>query len=129
MILALKTNTVQAQLYLLKKSGEVISEYEWEAGKTLADSLLIKINNFLKKNSIGFEDLKGICIYSGEGSFTGLRIGTTVANTLSYGLNIRVFKASGKNWLKKIPKIFNKTKTGKLVIPDYNKLPNITKPN
>lgn len=49
--------------------------------------LIIKI---LKKNKLDFKDLSGIEVNEGPGSFTGLRVGASVAQALGYTLNIPV---------------------------------------
>lgn len=64
--------------------------------------LLPLIDEMLKKQNIKLEDLAEIKIIEGPGSYTGLRLGAAVANTLSYLLKIPV---NGK--------------LGELVIPKY----------
>lgn len=52
--------------------------------------LLPLIEKILKTNEIGFKDLAGIEVETGPGSFTGLRVGVSVANALGYALGIPV---------------------------------------
>ena len=82
----------------------------------------------LIRNNATFEDLKGLIIFTGEGSFTGLRIGTTVLNTLSYSLNIPIVGSTGSDWLEKGLKDVVDKKTGQYILPKYSSEPNITKP-
>ena len=42
--------------------------------------------------------ISGLIVYQGPGSFTGLRIGITVANALSYSLGVKIVGTSGQNW-------------------------------
>lgn len=55
-----------------------------------SQELLPFIDEIFKKNKIYFKDLKEIEVATGPGSFTGLRIGVAVANTLGFALNIPV---------------------------------------
>lgn len=64
--------------------------------------LLPLIDQILKANKLKITDLTGIKLYEGPGSYTGLRIGAAVANTLSYLLSIPI---NGKK--------------NKIVIPEY----------
>lgn len=127
MILALRTDKPEAELYLLENS-EVVSEMKWEAHRELADTLLTKINELLKSKNITQEGIKGIIMHTGEGSFTGLRIGTTVANAMAYSLNIPIVAAKGEDWIKSGSEAIKTAKVGDLVVPEYNAEPNITKP-
>lgn len=127
MILAIRSDKPQAELYLIDDAGEVVNKYEWQADRALADTLLAKINQFLNTSQTRKSDLAGLAIFTGQGSFTGLRIGTTVANALAYALGIPVVKASGRDWLDEIPAQINRAKSGQYVTPDYDGEPNITK--
>lgn len=44
----------------------------------------------LKKQKVNLSDLTGIEVNTGPGSFTGLRVGVAVANTLGWALGIPV---------------------------------------
>lgn len=52
--------------------------------------LLPMIEEILKLNHLTPKDLTGICVHTGPGSYTGLRVGVAVANTLGWLLGIAV---------------------------------------
>ncbi len=89
-------------------------EYKWESGRDLAENLLVFIHDKLVENGKDFKDLEEITFMSGPGSFTGLRIGAAVVNTLANELNIPL-----KNHHGEIVKI---------ILPDYGRGANISKP-
>lgn len=66
-----------------------------------SQALLPLIIKALKKKRLKFSDLSAIEVNSGPGSFTGTRVGVTVANVLGYALNIPV---NGKKNNVVIPK-------------------------
>ena len=65
--------------------------------------LISQIEKILKRNKISFDNLTGIEINEGPGSFTGLRVGTSCANALGHFLQIPV----------------NGQKVGQIVLPKY----------
>ena len=64
--------------------------YETEAKKDKSQKLLPFINQLLIKNKKTVKDLKEIEVNTGPGSFTGLRVGVSIANTLGWVLGIPV---------------------------------------
>ena len=48
------------------------------------------IESLLAEHNVRLHDLSGISVVTGPGSFTGLRVGATVANTLGYLLSVPV---------------------------------------
>lgn len=126
MILGIRTDQPRAELILLDHNGVQVAEFAWQADRQLASSLLVNIKNFLQNQTTELSDLHGIIVYSGSGSFTGLRIGTTVANALAYSLGIKVAKASGSDWAKQAQAAIERVKFGEYVVPDYDRPPNIT---
>ena len=52
--------------------------------------LLLLIKKILKSQKIDFKDLEGIEVETGPGSFTGLRVGVSVANALGLALRLTV---------------------------------------
>ena len=59
-----------------------------------AQVILPLIEKILKKHSFKIEDINSISVDTGPGSFTGLRIGISIANVLGFALKIPV---NGKN--------------------------------
>lgn len=139
--LLIDTSSTTAQVALTNED-KVIAVESWEVLRNLSDKLLPNIEKLLQKNKLRPEDLNGIIVYLGPGTFTGLRVGVTVANALAYSLNIPIAGVKGKSFgkekfivseLKPIdPEIL--LKRGKKilaenpeipVVPFYGKKPNV----
>ena len=56
--------------------------------------LLPLIDEMLNEKGIKLNDFNRIVVVNGPGSFTGIRIGLTVAKTISYSLNIPIYTIS-----------------------------------
>jgi len=125
--LALKTNDDVAKLVLLEDSV-VKQEYEWSAGRELSVTLHSKIDDILESGSLSFSDIKGLIVYEGPGSFTGLRIGITVFNTIADTLDVLIVGSSGDDWMNDSVKLYEAGKGKKMIMPEYGSLPNITTP-
>lgn len=74
----------------LYKDGKIISKAEIESEKGHSMVLVPTIDKILKDNKKTTKDLSEIIIVNGPGSFTGVRLGITVAKTLAYTLNIPI---------------------------------------
>lgn len=126
MILAIDTSTPECRMSLIGEDKAI--NKSWLAERRLALELLEQLENFLKENDLAFQDLAGLIIFRGPGSFTGLRIGVTVFNTLADSLSIPIVGEVGEDWQKVgIERIKNK-QTDKIVLPEYGSPPHITKP-
>lgn len=75
-----------------------------------AQTLLTLIENLLQKHHRQISHLTEIEVNAGPGSFTGTRVGVTVANTLGFALQIPV----------------NHLPVGQIVQPKYAQPPHIT---
>ncbi|MFV1917678.1 MAG: tRNA (adenosine(37)-N6)-threonylcarbamoyltransferase complex dimerization subunit type 1 TsaB, partial [Patescibacteria group bacterium] len=64
--------------------------YETEARKDKSQKLLPFIDEVLDKHGKKVRDISEIEINTGPGSFTGLRVGVSVANTLGWVLGVPV---------------------------------------
>ncbi len=73
----------------LSRNGELcaIEELE-EQGYSHGENLTIFIERVLKDAGISMQELNGISVASGPGSYTGLRIGVATAKGLCYSLKI-----------------------------------------
>lgn len=98
-ILSLRTDKPEAEVGLFK--GETKIDYIiWQADRSLAETIHTRIEEILNKSSISLKDIKGIVTFQGPGSFTGLRIGLSVANALAYGLTVPVVARQDPKWLE-----------------------------
>src|SRR6476469_8834634 len=101
MYLAIRTDSNTTELTLLAKDETIIERVEWESGRTLSDHLLTKILELLAAHNLQPQDLQGIIVFTGPGSFTGLRIGATVANTMAYVKGIPIVGLNGDGWIER----------------------------
>ena len=123
MILLLKTDNPTAELYLYE-DGHKTKEDVWQADRTLARDLLGRIETLVGD----WKNLSGIGVFEGPGSFTGLRIGLTVANTLADGLAIPIVGAQGDGWASSALEALHAGKNDRIVLPHYGADPHITAP-
>lgn len=129
MILAIRTDQPRAELYLMGTDGRETDREVWDAGRQLSRQLLTNIDALLRRNNLSHQDLTGLVVFKGPGSFTGLRIGIAAGNTMAYGLGIPIAGAKGDNWLNRgINKLARDGQPGQVVLPEYGSEPNITKP-
>jgi tRNA threonylcarbamoyladenosine biosynthesis protein TsaB len=125
-ILAIDTSTPLCRIYLI--DGTTRHEYEWNAGRELADGLIGYLRERLDENNRTWKDIDGVAAYQGPGSFTGLRIGLTVLNTVADTSGIPIVGETGDDWLNKALKRLVLGDNDGLVMPLYGREPNITKP-
>ncbi|MFP4514494.1 MAG: hypothetical protein ACLFNO_00620 [Parcubacteria group bacterium] len=116
------------KLYIDSRDNKKIIVKIIDKGKTLyfiekdifskkqANELLLTIDSLLKDNNVKWSQIKEILVNNDGGSFTGLRLGVIVANTLAYAKNIKLSSTK-----KKTIEINNI----KIVKPDYDRDPDI----
>lgn len=126
MIILLDTSTPECRLGIA--SGETVTWHTWQANRELAKGLLAYIVQTLSAEDAKLADVTGIGVFKGPGSFTGLRIGLTVANTLADGLQIPIVGASGDDWADTTLSFLREGKNHTIVLPDYGSEAHITKP-
>lgn len=126
MILLLDTSTPTCKLTLIDADWHYSSE--WEAGRELAKGLLNYLQLELQKNNKTFEDISGIGTFRGPGSFTGLRIGLTVLNTIADARRIPIVGAEGDKWQATVLEKLQRGEDDKIVLPEYGGDAHITKP-
>lgn len=96
-VLTIRTDKPRAEVGLFD-DGEALEYIEWEAHRELSGTLHNKIDVLLN-NIPQSKTLGGIIFYAGPGSFTGLRIGASVANALAYSLNAPCVSVAGSSWI------------------------------
>lgn len=89
MILLINTKD-RKKIEVALKSGEKIvasKSAENDFGSQVLLNLIVEI---LKDNGLEFKQLTSIEVEKGPGSYTGLKVGASVANALGFSLNIPV---------------------------------------
>ena len=114
----LKTGSPEAELGIYD-GNQQLAYITWPADRQLAATIHIKIQEILNKSSISTDQLEGIVCFKGPGSFTGLRIGLTVANALAYSYNIPVVATAGKDWIKNGVQALKKGSNDHIALPEY----------
>lgn len=127
MILLLDTSTPICRLRLVDGEGQQ-RDAEWEADRGLADGLLTFLKAELGKDGKDWNDIAGLGILLGPGSFTGLRIGITVFNTIAEAKNIPIVGTEGGEWQQAALSRLSKNENDQMVLPRYGRDATITKP-
>lgn len=100
-----------SDLCVLKLDGR---EYQHDFGHEMTEKILQFIHEKLQENDADWQDITEIHYFSGPGSFTGLRIGAAIVNTLADQLQIPLYDQNGKEH--------------KIILPDYGRPANISAP-
>lgn len=127
MILALRTDKPEAEIGLYD-SGEELAYIKWHADRNLSKELNRKLEETLESHSLDYESLTGIVFFKGPGSFTGLRIGASVANTLAFELDIPIAGSNGEDWIKSGLELLTAEPDQRRVDLEYGEPPKATKP-
>ena len=88
--------------------------YEAELGRDMAEKIFTFIEEKLNENQKTWHDISEITFMSGPGSFTGLRIGAAIVNTLADQLEIPLYDHHGNRH--------------PVILPDYGREANISTP-
>lgn len=87
MLLAIDTATRAASIALYRADG-VVAELTWRAGNNHTVETMAQIVRLLDLSRATRRDLQAISVALGPGSFTGLRVGMSIAKGLAFGQNI-----------------------------------------
>ena len=126
MILLLDTSTPVCKLSLV--DGEWRYDTSWESGRELAKGLLQFIQDQLESQGRGWGDISGLVIFKGPGSFTGLRIGVTVMNSLAYAHSLPIVGEMTEAWQALGVARIVAGENDQIVMPEYGGEANITTP-
>ncbi|HTK39904.1 MAG TPA: tRNA (adenosine(37)-N6)-threonylcarbamoyltransferase complex dimerization subunit type 1 TsaB [Patescibacteria group bacterium] len=126
MIILLDTSTPECRLTLVH--GNESKDFTWQADRELATGLLGFIRDCLADQNATFSDISGIGVLKGPGSFTGLRIGMTVANTLADSLQVPIVGEVSSEWQSKALQRLSDGENDTMLLPEYGGDANITKP-
>lgn len=126
MIILLDTTTPVCKLTFIDDKNR--QDDEWQSDRMLAKGLLGHLNDLLKKQNKTWSDISAIGALEGPGSFTGIRIGLTVMNTIADAQNIPIVGGRGDDWQNEVLAKINAGINEKIVLPFYGSEANITVP-
>jgi tRNA threonylcarbamoyladenosine biosynthesis protein TsaB len=92
MWLALDTATDRASLAIGVR-GAVAAEEHISGARRHAAALLPAVEALLRRTGASLDDLEGIALSDGPGSFTGLRVGASVAKALVHARGVQLWTA------------------------------------
>ncbi len=84
-------DTSSSYLYTsIVENDKVMAEIKEEYGQSLSEVALPRIVSMFEKNNLSPKDIDKIIVVNGPGSFTGIRIGITIAKIYAWSLNIPI---------------------------------------
>lgn len=87
LILQIETTTSSCSV-ALSRAGETLAVKELDERNIHASSLTLFIEEVLREAGITLHDINAVAVSMGPGSYTGLRIGVSVAKGICYALDI-----------------------------------------
>lgn len=93
MFLGIESSTNVASIALVDEE-KIIGEITYNVAKSHSGELLTMVDSLLQVGGIELNELEGISVGIGPGSFTGLRIGISLGVSLSYGSGVPIVGVS-----------------------------------
>ena len=93
LLLALDTSTSTASVALFD-GQQVLSETTWRAGREHSTRLLVEVEIALERVGRAPEQLSGLVVARGPGSFTGVRVALSVAKGIAGGFGLPAWGVS-----------------------------------
>lgn len=94
MITLLLDSTSRMMVIGIAKDGILITKYSEEAFQTQSELFTLRIAEILQASNLKVKDINEIIVTHGPGSFTGVRIGVTIAKVLAYALKVPLYSVS-----------------------------------
>ncbi|HNY74517.1 MAG TPA: tRNA (adenosine(37)-N6)-threonylcarbamoyltransferase complex dimerization subunit type 1 TsaB [Bacilli bacterium] len=78
----------------LAKDNQIIDRISYQAWQRQSELMAVEVDAILKRNNISAKDIGEVVVTIGPGSYTGIRIALTIAKTLAFALNLKIYAVS-----------------------------------
>jgi len=85
-IIAIETSSLTAGVAIVDETT-VLMESSLQVGKIYAESLPVMLERGIRETHISMDQVDGVAVSIGPGSYTGLRVGLSLAKGLAYSLD------------------------------------------
>ena len=89
MHLAIDTSTDTAGIAIADEFN-ILAELTWSCGRNHSVELMPRMTKLLEDAGVKFEDIKGVVVAIGPGSFNGLRVGVSTAKGIAFSLDVPI---------------------------------------
>ena len=96
-------DTCNSFIVSIIKNNEIIYINKDSSNTDTSSKVMPIIDEAFRNTNLNIEDIDKIFVVNGPGSFTGIRVGVTIAKTISYSLNIPLIKLSELELLATTP--------------------------
>lgn len=100
-LILIETSTSLCSVALCR-NGEVVAYEESKEPKAHASMTAPFVQSVLQQAGLTIKDCDGVCVSSGPGSYTGLRVGVSTAKGLCFGAKIPLFALSTMDILREM---------------------------
>ncbi len=122
MLLFIDTSDLHQMTFALIPNNGNIVRQEFTIAYNESDQTLGILDRFLKQNKLSSNDISKIIACSGPGSFTGTRVGITIAQAFGFAKKIPVYAIPKSKIPADLQKLKNYSAGKKLTI-EYNRPP------
>lgn len=127
MIILLDTSTADCQLTIYDNDKKILED-SWQVDRELAEKLISYLEAQFALVGKTWNDIDGIGLMKGPGSFTGLRIGASIVNALSADRHIPIVGVIGNDWQNQVLSRLAAGDNDQVVLPEYGRPARITTP-
>jgi len=116
---------------MLVRDQKIVDRVSVQTQDNLDNQFLLEINKFLKKNDLNVQEITGLIVNTGPGTFTGTRTGVTFANALKLANdNLEIYEISGPDQSdEEIVNSLTLKPKDTILSPKYSQEPSITRSN
>ena len=87
-------DTHSSNICLALYDGKILIKSEKESIESHSIYVVPMLKELMENNNVSFDDIKNVVAVNGPGSFTGIRIGLSVAKAICYSLNKPIYLIS-----------------------------------